>query len=53
MTKKEYIPPEMTVIDMHFQTNLLAASSAEDVDTECENPWWCDNQPSPDDWWGK
>lgn len=52
MTKKEYIKPEMIVVDMDFKTNLLAASSAEDTGG-CDNPWWCDNQPSADDWWKK
>lgn len=52
MEKKEYQKPEMNVVEMHFNTTLLSASSA-DVTDECENPWWCDHQPSADDWWGK
>lgn len=51
--KKEYIKPEIKIVDMKFNTNLLSSSSAE-PDDECgDNPWWCDRQPSPDDWWGK
>lgn len=49
MNKKEYISPAMTVLVMNFESCLLASSS----DGDCENPWWCDNQPSPDDWWKK
>lgn len=54
MKKKEYIKPECKVITFNFKTCLLSSSSniPDDLD-ECENPWWCDRQPSADDWWGK
>ena len=52
--KKEYIKPECKVITFNFKPCLLSSSSdAPDDRDECENPWWCDRQPSSDDWWGK
>lgn len=54
MEKKEYIKPECKVITFNFKPCLLSSSSdAPDDRDECENPWWCDRQPSADDWWGK
>lgn len=54
MAKKEYIKPECKVITFNFKPCLLSSSSdTPDDRDECENSWWCDNQPSPDDWWGK
>lgn len=50
--KKQYEKPKMKVIEFNFKTSLLSSSSAGPED-ECENPWWCDRQPSADDWWGK
>lgn len=50
--KKEYVKPEMKVIEFNFKTSLLASSS-DGPEDDCENLWWCDRQPSPDDWWGK
>ena len=50
--KKQYEKPKMKVIEFDFKTSLLSSSSAGPED-ECENPWWCDRQPSADDWWGK
>lgn len=47
--KKPYVEPKMNVIDIEISTQLLASSSEGD----CTNPWWCDNQPDPDDWWKK
>lgn len=53
--KKEYIKPQMIVYVVNVQSTLLSSSSSmpDDRNEDCENPWWCDNQPSPDDWWGK
>lgn len=52
--RRPYVRPDMRVIEMSFKTALLSSSSSSpDTDDECDNPWWCDRQPSPDDWWGK
>lgn len=55
MEKKEYIKPECKVITFNFKSCLLSSSSSESPNDrgECENSWWCDRQPSPDEWWGK
>lgn len=45
----------MEIIKFDFRPSLMASSSASPDDRdECgDNPWWCDKQPSADDWWGK
>lgn len=41
--KKEYTPPEMKVEKIELSAPLLSGSN--------DNPWWKDEQPSPEDWW--
>lgn len=48
MGKKKYTPPTMTIIKISEKLPLLASSGNGD---ECENPYWCDEQPDPEDWW--
>lgn len=52
---KKYLKPSMEIIKFDFRPSLMASSSASPDDRdECgDNPWWCDKQPSADDWWGK
>ncbi|MCQ2209694.1 MAG: hypothetical protein MJZ34_05330 [Paludibacteraceae bacterium] len=48
--KKEYVKPKVKVLEFNFKTTLLASSS--DSPDDCgDNPWWCDRQPSEDEWW--
>lgn len=51
LNKKPYIAPKMNVIDMKFDTQLLASSSA-DPD-ECENPYWCGEHEGWKGGWGE
>ena len=49
MAKKEYIKPEMEILDMAHNTELLAGScesnafwKCPEVEEGCDNAWWCD-----------
>lgn len=45
-TKKKYTKPKMKVVKVQDQTPLLCGSCQ-------DNPYWKDEQPSPEDWWHK
>lgn len=44
--KKKYEKPNMKVVKLEKTSPLLAASGE-------DNPWWKDEQPSADEWWGR
>ncbi|GEM_PF-2979469 len=50
MKKKDYLPPEMKLIDMKFQASLLSCSSCDDVDgfKESDDEFGLDYNPGTD-----
>lgn len=43
--KKPYVTPKCEEVKFEIESQLLAGSDY--------NPYWEDNQPSEEDWWGK